>query len=618
MVRIRSAIRDAATALRTCWWQLVVTDVIYKIVALIVLTPLTGILLRILIATSGEAVLSDQDILYFFLGPVGWLCFITIGALWIGIIAVEQAALMAILASVEQQPITVLGALRFARVNAWHVTKVTGRMVAFVLLVLAPFLLAAAAAYYFLLREFDINYYLQEKPPEFLWAVGIAGGLVAVLVAILLWFVTGWFFAIPIAVFEDVRSMQVLRTSRERAYGHRRTIVIYIIGWLVLTTVCSAIATAAVIGLGHFFVPRATGSLALLAVAIGVTMILWTVVNLAVHLLSTISFSTLLYKLYRQIGSNDDAASATLNLSDATESGPGIRLTRPRLLAGSIVGILLAVTVGFLVMRSVRLVDQCEIIAHRGASAAAPENTMAAVKRAIEDGADWVEIDVQETADGEIVVFHDSDFMKLAGNKLRIWDATMADLKEIDIGSWFNPRFKDERVPTLAQVLQACKGKAGVNIELKYYGHDRDLEKRVIQNVEENDMASEVVIMSLKMDAVNKMKSLRPDWKVGLLMSVAAGDTSTLNVDFLVVNTRFADRSFIRSTHKNGKQVITWTVNDAPTMSIMIGRRVNGLITDEPALARTVLKQRALLSAPERLLLELAGMLGVVPDIGEQ
>ncbi len=293
-------------------------------------------------------------------------------------------------------------------------------------------------------------------------------------------------------------------------------------------------------------------------------------------------------------------------------------MTRPRLLAGSIVGILLAVTVGFLVMRSVRLVDQCEIIAHRGASAAAPENTMAAVKRAIEDGADWVEIDVQETADGEIVVFHDSDFMKLAGNKLRIWDATMADLKEIDIGSWFNPRFKDERVPTLAQVLQACKGKAGVNIELKYYGHDRDLEKRVIQNVEENDMASEVVIMSLKMDAVNKMKSLRPDWKVGLLMSVAAGDTSTLNVDFLAVNTRFADRSFIRSTHKNGKQVITWTVNDAPTMSIMIGRRVNGLITDEPALARTVLKQRALLSAPERLLLELAGMLGVVPDIGEQ
>lgn len=243
---------------------------------------------------------------------------------------------------------------------------------------------------------------------------------------------------------------------------------------------------------------------------------------------------------------------------------------------------------------------------------------MAAVKRAIEDGADWVEIDVQETADGEIVVFHDSDFMKLAGNKLRIRDATMADLKDIDIGSWFNPRFKDERVPTLAQVLQACKGKAGVNIELKYYGHDRDLEKRVIQNVEENDMASEVVIMSLKMDAVNKMKSLRPDWKVGLLMSVAAGDTSTLNVDFLAVNTRFADRSFIRSTHKNGKQVITWTVNDAPTMSIMIGRRVNGLITDEPALARTVLKQRALLSAPERLLLELAGMFGVVPDNGEQ
>ena len=78
---------------------------------------------------------------------------------------------------------------------------------------------------------------------------------------------------------------------------------------------------------------------------------------------------------------------------------------------------------------------------------------MAAIERAIEDGADFVEIDVQETADGAVVVAHDSDFMKLAGVNLKIWDATMADLQEIDVGSWFSPEFKDERVPTLGQVL---------------------------------------------------------------------------------------------------------------------------------------------------------------------
>ncbi len=82
---------------------------------------------------------------------------------------------------------------------------------------------------------------------------------------------------------------------------------------------------------------------------------------------------------------------------------------------------------------------------------------MAAVQKAIEEDADWVEIDVQETADGEVVVVHDSDFMKLAGNPLKIWDATMADLKDIDIGSRFASEFADQRVPTLSQVLETAR-----------------------------------------------------------------------------------------------------------------------------------------------------------------
>ena len=174
-----------------------------------------------------------------------------------------------------------------------------------------------------------------------------------------------------------------------------------------------------------------------------------------------------------------------------------------------------------------------------GSSAAAPENTMAAVRQALVDRADWVEIDVQETADGHVVLFHDSDFMKLAGVDLKIWDATLADLKDIDVGSWFGPDFKDERVPTLDEVLKECKGKAGVNIELKYYGHDEQLEQRVAEIVEANGMQDHVVFMSLKQDAVKKMKSLRPQWKVGLLMSVSAGDLKNIHADFLAVNREF-------------------------------------------------------------------------------
>ena len=149
--------------------------------------------------------------------------------------------------------------------------------------------------------------------------------------------------------------------------------------------------------------------------------------------------------------------------------------------------------------------------------------------------------------------------------------------------------------------------KIGVNIELKYYGHDDQLEQRVVDIVEALDMASNVVVMSLKSDAVKKMKSLRPSWKVGLLMSVSAGDLQNIDADFVAVNASFADRRFVRSAHDAGKEVYVWTVNDAPTLSAMLSRGVDGLITDKPALARSVLELRAALSPAERVLLELAG-----------
>ena len=284
----------------------------------------------------------------------------------------------------------------------------------------------------------------------------------------------------------------------------------------------------------------------------------------------------------------------------------------------ALTGIALSIVVGGVTLYGVRLEDRTQIIAHRGASAAAPENTMAAVRRAIADQADWVEIDVQETAEGEVVVFHDSDFMKTANVDLKIWDATMADLENIDIGSRFDSRFQDERVPTLRQVLTESKGKIQVLIELKYYGHDRKLEQRVAEIVESEGMQGHIAVMSLNYDKVLKMKALRPAWKVGLLTSAALGDLTEVRADFLAVNARLANRDFVRSIHDIGKEVFVWTVNDAPTMSTMISQGVDGLITDEPAMVGKVLNHRISMSPVGRMLLELAGVLGVTPEIGIQ
>nr|WP_302477316.1 glycerophosphodiester phosphodiesterase [Ruegeria atlantica] len=280
----------------------------------------------------------------------------------------------------------------------------------------------------------------------------------------------------------------------------------------------------------------------------------------------------------------------------------------------AVVAVLVGIWFGQHLLERVQAPDRAEVIGHRGAAALRPENTMASVLKAIEDGADWVEIDVQETADDVVIVAHDSDFMKLAGVNLKVWDATMEDIDQIDIGSWFGPEYADERTPTLRDVLEAAKGKAKVIIELKYYGHDLDLENRVVALVEELDMQDDIATMSLKYPAVQKMKAIRPDWRAGVLAATAVGDLSGLEGDFVAVNAAMATPGLVNSVQAAGKDIYVWTVNDPLQMSAMASMGVDGLITDRPAMANEVLRVRAEMGPAERLLLWLATTFGMSFD----
>ena len=617
MIITSSLIAASLGDFRSTWKKLVLVTIVYDIIAFILLTPLVGFQFRIGLAVSGKAVLTDQDILFFFLGPAGWFCLITVGTLSLGVAAVKQTALMAILAASRDQHMGLIAALHFARANAWIVVRLTARIVTRTLLTIVPFLAVAAATYFTLLTEYDINFYLQETPPEFLAALGIGGLIVVALTALLLRLFSGWALALPLLLFENVEPVDALVLSKQRTMGHRRTILLSILVWAVVAMALSTLGSAIVVGLGRVVVPGAVGSLELLSLAIGVTLLCWAIVMFTVKLFSTTMLSVIVFNIYQRLGGTS-VESAKLAVAATAERHAGFRFSLKTCVMVSVLGFVAAAVIGVFAIQGVRLEDKVEVTAHRGSSKAAPENTIAAVRRSIEDGADRVEIDVQEIADGTVVVFHDSDFMKLSGNKLKIWDATMEDLQDIDVGSWFAPEFQDERVPTLAEVLEVCKGRIGVNIELKYYGHDDQLERRVVEIVEDHGMTADVIAMSLKADAVTKMKQLRPAWKVGILMSVYAGNLNKLNADFVAVNAGFANRNFIRAAHGSGKEVHAWTVNDSATMSTLIGVGVDGLITDKPALARSVLDLRSQMSVPERLIMELAGVFGVLPEIVEQ
>jgi len=609
MNKIKTPWASALGNLRQSWQQILVTHFAFTALGLVLFAPLIGLIGRLLLKLSGQTALADQDIAYFLLSPLGMFALIVFSALLIGILAFEQAAMMRIAASVVRgQTVSTNDALRFTAAKVNRTFVFTLRLVVRVLLLTLPFLAVAAAIAFYLITDYDINYYLTEKPPEFLTAVVLIGMILITMSVILVRKLLGWSLALPLVLFTDILPEQSFSESTRIARGNRKLFLALLLSWGILAILLTSLVLGAIQLIGSWLVPSFTESISFLVMLLGGLSLAWMLGNFLITAFTSGSFAYLVMGLFDQYCTAQNNAFSDTDIKNS--GNKGLNISRRGLVSILVAGVIAAGLAGAWLINGIQTNDAVTIVAHRGAAGKAPENTLAAIKQAIEDRTDWVEIDVQETADGEVVVMHDSDFMKLAGNKLKIWDATVPLLTDIDIGSWFEPAFSQERVPTLKQVLELSRGKAKVVIELKYYGHDENLEQRVVDIVEDADMVSETAIMSLKYDAVKKIRELRPDWKIGLLSATAIGDLTSLDADFLAVAMGMASAGFVRRSHEAGKKVYVWTVNDPVSMSRMISLGVDGIITDEPEMARQVLLERKHLSSAQRLLIHTALLFG--------
>ncbi len=589
--------------------QIFTVHFVYAALGVALFAPLLGIVGRLLLRLSGQPALADQDIAYFLLTPFGLAALVLFAALLITILAFEQASLMTISAgAVKGLPIGTVQALYFTARQAADIFWFAIRLVTRLLLITLPFLAAAGAIAWFLLTDYDINYYLTEKPPVFLLAAGVIGLVLLTMLVILVRKLLAWSLALPLVLFSDISPARSFGESESLTQGHKREILAALVVWALAALILGAVVLGCVQFLGSRLVPLFFDSIDWLVLVLGALAVLWFFGNLLITAVTSGSFAGFLVACFERYG--PDIRASDLAGSEQDRQGPGWRMTAPRVALLLITVTAVAVLVGAWLLKGIQVRDDVLVVAHRGAAGKAPENTLASVRQAIEDNADWIEIDVQESLDGEVVVLHDSDFMKVAGVDLKVWEGTLQQLREIDIGSWFGPEFSAERVPTLVEVLDEARGRSRVVIELKYYGHDQQLEQRVVDIVEQAGMVNDVAIMSLKYDGIQKIRTLRPDWMIGLLSAKAIGSLARLDADFLAVNMTMATPGFIRRARAAGKQVFVWTVNDPVSMSRMMSLGVNGIITDEPEMARNVLAERSDLSSVERLLVHTAVLFG--------
>ncbi len=245
--------------------------------------------------------------------------------------------------------------------------------------------------------------------------------------------------------------------------------------------------------------------------------------------------------------------------------------------------------------------DDFIIIAHRGASAYYPENTMIAFEKAVEMGAEMIELDVMMSKDGIPIVFHDAKLNKHTNGNSYVKHYTLKELKKLDAGSWFNPKFSDQEIPTLEEALQFASGNIALNIEIKTEAVSNQIkngiEEKVLQLVKKYGMEKHVLFSSFDYRAVRHLKKLDPNVAVALLYERNQSNrllphqlVKKYNVDAFNCSYRQLKRKWMANLNKHNIPTFIYTVDSKRRMQKLIAGGVTGIFTNKPDLLKSVVQ----------------------------
>lgn len=231
------------------------------------------------------------------------------------------------------------------------------------------------------------------------------------------------------------------------------------------------------------------------------------------------------------------------------------------------------------------------IYAHRGASGYAPENTMAAFEKAIELNSEGIEIDVQMSKDGHLIICHDEKVDRTTNGRGYIKDIYLKDIKLLDAGYKFNGDYIGEEIPTLSELMELIKDNNMIlNIELKNNVIEyRGIEEKTIDMIKQYKMENRVIISSFNHSSLYKVKEIDPSIKTGILYSKNINNpirfAKNIKADAIHPNYKRLNRFVIEKAKKENIQINTFTVNIRDYMKLLIDIKIDGIITDYPDIA---------------------------------
>ncbi|RUO26505.1 glycerophosphodiester phosphodiesterase [Aliidiomarina minuta] len=596
MIRVRLLARDIIAGIDYHKRPLLAFHVYFSLLALFALSPASAWLLAALVELSGQSLVGNDDLVRFLVTPAG-LFWLMVSATLISVLVFFQAAGMMLIAARDADDV-----FHTANNALWRVIKrfpillkLAAMQVLAHLLLAAPLLALLAVLFQWLLGGYDIYYVINEHPTELYFFTPLA---ILLLSAILIGngsLYVSWSLALPLVLLEGYAPRTALRKSWQLVKGARFKIARIV---LLVALVVASLPLLLALGfesLGALLVYIIPGPAAVQVTVLGMLIGLYVVFAVLVSFLAISANSMLLLKIYFRCCGQQAGNFAEL---EPRTTGP---------LAWGIEAVLVVLALGQLVWvaQSFDEREQVTITAHRGASWDAPENSLAAIELAIQQGADYIELDVQQTADGELILIHDRDYLRVAGDRRSIWQVDYAEVREMDAGSWFSSQYAGERIPTLAEAVELIRGRAQLYLEVKTSPAMPNLVPDTVRELQRLDFVEETVMAALTPGVLEEVLQLEPDFRTALLVHTAIGVLASHSYDVLSLRDALVTPSQLRASRDGEYELHVWTINSPSEMHRFIDMGVDSIITDRPDVLKAVMKERAGLSSSERLLLRM-------------
>ena len=268
--------------------------------------------------------------------------------------------------------------------------------------------------------------------------------------------------------------------------------------------------------------------------------------------------------------------------------------------------VLYSVTLGLFTTEILGYNNKIDVYGHRGYGVGTPENSLSAIQKSIDNKLDYVELDVQRTKDRHYVMNHDKTFERVSYNQppfinKRVYELTLPQIETLDIGSKVSPKYAGEKVPTLEQVLDLCKNRIKINLELKE-SVDKKMIDDVMDMIEKKGMKKQVFLTSLNTENISYIEKRDPSFDTGIIYFIKLGNNRMFNSDYMIMEEREATDKNIKKLHKSGKKVIVWTINTPESIEKFSKTDVDGIITDYPEAVKKAVNENSKLSINDLIL----------------